>query len=216
MALLRALQGRPQECAAYFEPAGREHPPRLARVINTAFLCIAGQRTAVTDAFPEIWRARHEIPPPFWMSIFGMGYPALAAHAGATHEGSIIYDLVLPYERRWPLGGRDAVAPFGPVAYFLGLLAAALPRFDAAARHFEVALEETQRVGARPFIALTQAAYGAMLARWGVTSERQRARQLLADAQQTAQQLGMKQVCDDVAAARPFLDPDRSSAVSPS
>ncbi|MGH8572757.1 MAG: hypothetical protein ACREX8_09295, partial [Gammaproteobacteria bacterium] len=37
-AVLRALQGRPQETAAYFEPAGREHPPELARLVNLAFL----------------------------------------------------------------------------------------------------------------------------------------------------------------------------------
>jgi hypothetical protein len=52
MALLRALQGRPQECATYFEPAGREHPPELARLVNLAFVCLAGDRTTVKEAFP--------------------------------------------------------------------------------------------------------------------------------------------------------------------
>src|SRR5205823_13863773 len=37
MSALRALQGRPDEASAYFEPAGREHPPDLARAINLSY-----------------------------------------------------------------------------------------------------------------------------------------------------------------------------------
>ena len=49
------------------------------------------------------------------------------------------------------------------------MLAAALSRFDAAARHFEVALESAEWIGVRPYLALTQGAYGTMLARRGAT-----------------------------------------------
>lgn len=201
MAVLRALQGRPQEAAAYFEPAAREHPPELARLVKLAFLCIAGDRAGITEAFPLIWRARDRIPPPFWLSMAGAAIPLLAAHAGAFPEAAVIYDLVRPYERRWVLAGRDAVAPLGPVAYYLGMLAAALSRFDAATGHFEVALEAAQRAGSRPYLALTQGAYGAMLARRGATLDRQRATQLLVDALRTAEELGMNQLYDEVVAA---------------
>jgi hypothetical protein len=105
------------------------------------------------------------------------------------------------------LAGRDAVAAGGPIAYYLGVLAASLSRFDAAARHFEVALNDAQRIGARPYLALTQGAYGAMLARRGATLDRQRARQLLADALRAAEELGMNQLYDEVIAARAQLDP---------
>ncbi|MGB8996559.1 MAG: adenylate/guanylate cyclase domain-containing protein [Pseudonocardiaceae bacterium] len=206
MAVLRALQGRPQECAAYFEPAGREHPPELARLVNLAFVCLAGDRTGIKEAFPLIWRARDRIPPPFWLSMIGMCMTSLAAHAGA-HEGAAIYDLVRPYERRWALAGRDAVAAGGPIAYYLGMLAATLSRFDAAARHFELAIEAAARIGARPYLALAQGAYGAMLARRGATLDHQRARQLLADALQAAQKLGMNQLYDEVVAAQTGLLP---------
>ncbi|MGH3602157.1 MAG: ATP-binding protein [Pseudonocardiaceae bacterium] len=204
MAVLRALQGRPEECTAYFEPAAREHPPELARLVGTAFRCLAGDRTGIKEAFPVIWRARDRIPPPFWLSMTG----SLAAHAGATHEGAVIYDLVRPYEHRWALAGRDAVAAGGPIAYYLGMLAAALSRFDAAARHFEVAIMAATRIGARPYLALAQGAYGAMLARRGATLDRQRARQLLADALQAAKKLGMNQLYDEVVAIQAGLLPD--------
>jgi predicted ATPase/class 3 adenylate cyclase len=207
MAFLRALQGRPRESAAYFEPAEREHPAELGMLVKTAFVCLAGDRTGLTETFPLMWRARDQIPPPFWLSMGGVCITLLAAHAGACHEAAVMYDLVRGYEGRWPLAGRDAVAAVGPLAYYLGLLAAALSRFDAAAHHFEVALEITKRTGARPHLALAQGAYGAMLARRGGASDRQRARQLLAAALETAEQLEMKQVCTEVVAAQALLDP---------
>jgi predicted ATPase/class 3 adenylate cyclase len=212
MAYLRVLQGRPQESAAYFEPAGREHPPELARLVRMGFVCFAGDRTGIAEAFPLIWRARHRIPPPFWLSMAGVCITVLAAYAGALDEGATLYELLCPYEGRWVVPGRDAVGAAGPLAYYLGVLAAALSRFDAAARHFEVALEATERIGARPFLALTQGAYGDMLARRGATLDRQRARELLADALKTAQQLGMNQLYDEVVAARELLDAGPDSA----
>jgi len=212
VALLRALQGRPEESAAYFEPAGREHPPELARLVHMGFACLAGDRTGSKEAFPLIWRARDRIPPPFWLAMTGTCMALVAAYAEAAQEGAAIYDLLRPYEDRWTSAGRDAVAAGGPVAYYLGVLAAALSRFDAAARHFEVALEASDRVGSRPYLALTQGAYGAMLARRGATLDRQRAKQLLADALHAAQQLGMNQLYDEVIAAQAELNPLVESA----
>ena len=174
------------------------------------FVCLAGDRTGIKEAFPLIWRARDRMPPPFWLAMTGTCVALLAAHAGATHEGAALYDLIRPYEGRWTLAGRDAVAVGGPIAYYLGVLAASLSRFDAAARHFEFALDDAQRIGARPYVALTQGTYGALLARRGATLDRRRAKQLLADALQAAQQLGMNQLYDEVVAARAGMpaDPD--------
>jgi predicted ATPase/class 3 adenylate cyclase/DNA-binding NarL/FixJ family response regulator len=208
MAALRALQGRPQEATAYFEPAGRDHPPELAKLSSFAFFCLAGGRTGIKEAFPGIWRARDRIPPSYWLPMAGVGITLLAAHAGATREAAASYDLLRPYEGRWIKCGRDAVGPLGPVAYYLGVLAASLSRFDAAAHHFEVALEATERIGARPFLALTQGAYGAMLARRNASLDRRRAKQLLADALKTAQELGMNQLYDEVIASQTGLPPD--------
>jgi hypothetical protein len=212
MAMLRALQGRPEETAAYLEPAAREFPPELGRLANLLFLCLAGHQAGIKDAFPLVWQARNQIPPPYWLPMAAVGLTALAAHAEAIHEGAILYDLIRPYERRWAVAGRDAVAPMGPIAYYLGMLAASLSRFDAAVGHFQVAVEIAERIGARPFLALATGAYGALLARRGATSDYCRARQLLADAQQAAQELGMNQLHAEVIAAR--LELGKSSPTS--
>ncbi|MGH3589979.1 MAG: ATP-binding protein, partial [Pseudonocardiaceae bacterium] len=68
MAVLRALQGRAQECAAYCEPAAHEQP-QFVRLMGLAFCCLAGDRGGVTEAFPLMWRARDRIPPALWLSI---------------------------------------------------------------------------------------------------------------------------------------------------
>ncbi len=65
MAVLRALQGRPRDATAYFEPVVRDHPPELAKLANLTILCIAGDLTGIKEAFPGIWRARDRIPPAY-------------------------------------------------------------------------------------------------------------------------------------------------------
>ncbi len=202
MAVLRALQGRPQEAAAYFEPVVRDHPPELAKLAMLTVRCLAGDRTGINDAFPGIWRARARIPRSSWLVLAGCGITLLAAHTGSTQEAAASYDLLRPYEGRWIGCGRDAVGPLGPGAYYLGVLAASLSRYDVAAPHFEVALSATERIGARPFVALIQGAYGAMLESRGASSDRRRARRLLAEALKTAKELGMNQLYDEVARRR--------------
>jgi hypothetical protein len=46
---------------------------------------------------------------------------------------------------------------YGAVEHYLGAAAAALGRHDAAEEHLDSALERHRRMGALPFIALTQA-----------------------------------------------------------
>jgi predicted ATPase/class 3 adenylate cyclase/tetratricopeptide (TPR) repeat protein len=215
MALLRAVQGRPRETAASFEPVARELPPELAWTVQRGFLCLAGERDGVKDLFPHAWRALDRTPPSYWLHMAGATLTCLAAYAEAPRGSAAHYQLVRPYEGRWVLAGRDAVGPIGPLAYYLGLLAAALSRFDAAARHFETTIEAAERVGARPFLALAQGAYGALLARRGASLDRKRARQLLTQALQTAHKLGMNQLYDDVIAARALLPREPEPAPAP-
>ena len=203
MAALRALQGRAQDTAAYLELVAGWVPYEIDKM-HVCFLCLAGDRRGTEQALAAIWRGRHGVPPAFWLSTT-MGMALLATNAGPSHEAVDIYDLLRPYESRWVLAGRDAVAPLGPVAYYLGLLAASLSRFGAAAGHFEVALEAAERIGSRPYLALTQGAYGAMLARRDSSLDRRRATQLLADALKAAGELGMKQLCSEVVAAQAGL-----------
>jgi tetratricopeptide (TPR) repeat protein len=203
MAALRALQGRVEETADYVKLVAGWVPYEIDKM-HVCFRCLAGDRSGTEQAFSAIWHGRHGVPSAFWLSTT-MGMALLAANATPSQEAVAIYDQLRPYERRWVLAGRDVVAPLGPVAYYLGLLAANLSRIDDAAGHFEVALEAAERIGSRPYLALAQGAYGAMLAHRDTGSDRRRATQLLADARKIAEELGMKQLCDEVVAAQAGL-----------
>ena len=62
-----------------------------------------------------------------------------------------IYDLLAPY------ADRNAIAistmPYGPVALRLGMIAALLERWDETDKHFELAMERCERLGARAITA---------------------------------------------------------------
>ena len=206
MMILRAVQGRAQETAGYLKLVAGWVPYEIDRM-HVGMLCLAGNRSGAEQALAAIWRGRHGVPPAFWMST-AIGMALLAAHGAASREAEAIYDLLRPYERRWALAGRDAVAPAGPVAYYLGLLAASLSRYDAATEHFEVAISAADQMGARPFLALAQGAYGALLAQRGASVDHRRATELLADALQAAEELGMNQLREEVVAARAALPSD--------
>ena len=77
-----------------------------------------------------------------------------ATTLGEAEHASALYEMLLPY------GDRVATAypeiSIGAVARYLGLLAAAIERWDDAERHFEQALELNERIGARSWLAHTR------------------------------------------------------------
>jgi hypothetical protein len=73
----------------------------------------------------------------------------------------------------------------------LGLLAEAMGRLDAAARHFEDALEMNTRIGGRPFLARTQYEYARMLLARGRAADRRRAAALLDESLACCRELGL-------------------------
>lgn len=105
-----------------------------------------------------------------------------------------------------PLPGvrRNALAPYarvnamasgevalGPVARYLGILAATTSRWEDAARHFGEALALSARIGARPLLAHTQDDYARMLLARHRPGDRARALELLDEAVSTYEELGM-------------------------
>lgn len=73
----------------------------------------------------------------------------------------------------------------------LGILAATMADWDAAAGHFEDAMATNAAIDARPWLASTQHDYARMLLARDGTGDRERARQLGAAAEALAAELGM-------------------------
>jgi hypothetical protein len=80
---------------------------------------------------------------------------------------------------------------FGSRARELGNLASLMGRFEEAEEHFELAVTQNRKTGAAPWVAHSQFDYAKMLARQRDPAHTGRIRELVADAQQAANTLGM-------------------------
>jgi tetratricopeptide (TPR) repeat protein len=126
----------------------------------------------------------------------------LSEVCAALHDGARavqLYPLLLPFAGQNAVAGF-ATASFGAVDRFLGLLAAALARWQEAEHHFAAALAMNSRMGARPWLAHTQQQYAAMLVARGEAADRAQAKALLDEALLTASELGMQSLVEKCAA----------------
>jgi DNA-binding SARP family transcriptional activator/tetratricopeptide (TPR) repeat protein len=113
----------------------------------------------------------------------------VASGLGDREAADVLQRLLAPYPRISAMAAGEA--SLGPIARFLGMLAATTGRTDDAARHFEEALEINERIGARPWLAHTQEHYARLLRGRGGLGDEARARELLAAARATYRELGI-------------------------
>jgi tetratricopeptide (TPR) repeat protein len=111
------------------------------------------------------------------------------AFIGDTRRAAIVYAMLEPFSDRWVSTALSFC--FGPVSALLGTLATVLARYDDAERHFQHALAETARVGARPFLTYTQREYGVMLLARSEGDDLARARVVLSEGLTSSNELGM-------------------------
>ena len=107
----------------------------------------------------------------------------------------LLYGEMLDYEGHVLVVGR-AAASNGPVSRVLGLLAWARGRHDDAVRHLEAGIEQSRRMGDRPFTALARAELGRVLLEMGGDQRRERALELLGESLSAARQMGARAIVD--------------------
>lgn len=125
----------------------------------------------------------------------------ICSYVNDVRRAAILYDLLLPYAGRQLVIGGSAIG-VGAISRFLGILATTLSRWEEAVTHFEDALRMNIAIGGRPFVALTQQEYGAMLLARGGRGDPEKASEILDQALATANELGMKGVINDVQALK--------------
>jgi tetratricopeptide (TPR) repeat protein len=106
-----------------------------------------------------------------------------------VHAAAVLYDLLVPYAHL-NASNADEIGT-GSVSRTLGVLAAALSRWEDGVRHFEAAAVHNQHMGARPWLAHTHHNYARMLLRRDMPGDRDRAQQLLLAATEQYERLGM-------------------------
>jgi class 3 adenylate cyclase len=107
-----------------------------------------------------------------------------------TERAEPLYDRLLAYKGRYL--ALETVVTGGPAARSLGLLAAVTHRWNDAARHFDEAIEVDNRMLAWGWLPRTQCDYARMLLDRGAPGDRQKALELLGEALDTCQELGLK------------------------
>lgn len=119
-----------------------------------------------------------------------------------------LYRLFEPYAGKAVVVAA-AVSAWGSAYRYLGLLAATMRRWDVAEQHFRDALIQNERMGARPFTAVTNYEYATMLLQRARAEDAAKASDLLDQASLIARDVGMPVLEQRISAARektPALD----------
>jgi DNA-binding SARP family transcriptional activator/tetratricopeptide (TPR) repeat protein len=122
--------------------------------------------------------------------LFSLAFLADAVDAlGDVRAAAVLYDLLVPYAHLNAINS-DEVAT-GSVSRTLGVLAAAMSRWEDASRHFDTAVEHNTDMGAQPWVAHSRHDHGRMLLGRDAPGDRDRAQQMLTGAGNEYKTLGM-------------------------
>jgi predicted ATPase len=198
--VLRRECGGLEETEGPLRAAVARHPPATVYRSVLALVCAELGRTAEARALLESL-ARNGFADLTRDSSWPVSVACLAevsALLADRERAARLYDLIRPRDGT-NLG--VIVACLGPAAYYLGLLATTMERFEDAERHFESALRSSRQMEAEPFEARTEAAYARMLLVRGAPGDGARARDRSRHALDVARRLGMRRLVETLEAS---------------
>jgi eukaryotic-like serine/threonine-protein kinase len=129
---------------------------------------------------------------------------------GDERRAALLYELLSPYADRNAIS--IATMPFGPVALRLGMAAAMLGRWQEAERHFELAMERCNRLGAPAIMARVLYERARMLVARGQEADLTSAAELLVRAGGICRELDLPGVGGRIASLAASIDPSRRVA----
>jgi predicted ATPase len=196
MLFLRREQGRLGEVAEAVESFADRYPE------------ILGWRCALAWVYAELGRrpeARRELEalarddfsdlPRDWLWLMSIAsLSEVVAFLDDAGRAERLYELLLPYADRCLV--IDGPFCQGSASRPLGLLATAIGRFDAAARHFDDALAMNAKIRSPLWVAHTRHQYAYTLLRRDAPGDREHALALLDTALGTADKLELKALAD--------------------
>jgi tetratricopeptide (TPR) repeat protein len=189
---LRREQGRLAEVEELVRRAAKENPTYpISRCVLASLLAELGSTAEASNELEALAadRFRH-LPFDEEWEVSMCLLAETAARLGDHSRAAMLYELLLPYADRVAISYPEI--SLGPVARFLGILAAATGRINEAEQHFRDSLELSARIGARPSLAHTQTEYAQMLLEREDRPALQTACVLLDEAAATYRDLGME------------------------
>jgi hypothetical protein len=146
---------------------------------------------------------------------FVTGLAALCVALRDREHAPMLYERIAKRDDVWSM---DACHTLGPWALILGGLARLCGRQDAAAEHFEAAIQQGRRMGSPPIVARAQTMLASLrLSMNPGAEERERIAAMLAEAAQCAEELGLVDVAARAARLQGKLaqSPATQSAADP-
>jgi tetratricopeptide (TPR) repeat protein len=122
-----------------------------------------------------------------------------AAALGDAERAAALARILAPHARHWIVWAEGI--PLGPTALPLGLLARTMGCLDEALAHFEFAVAESRRTGARPYLARGLYEQAVLLRVRDAAGDASGAAALLAEADAVAEAIGMDGLRRKIAAA---------------
>jgi tetratricopeptide (TPR) repeat protein len=194
---VRWLQGRIDEMEAPFRLAQEQSPNVSVYPAALALMCIESgrPRDGVQLFEPLAVHASTSILMDFLWMVTVVCLVEVCTALNDSARASDLYALLLPHAEQ--NAGVAFVLSVGSASRSLGLLATVLERWDDAERHFEDAIEMNERMGFRPWTAMTRLNYATMLLRRNGPGDGERARTLLSESLAAADEIGMAKVAAD-------------------
>jgi eukaryotic-like serine/threonine-protein kinase len=124
-----------------------------------------------------------------------------AAALGEIETCREILEMLDPYQGSIVVIGRAASCD-GPIERTLGVLASAVGELDRAIGYFERAIEACERIGERPYRAITSLHLGRVLLERGSAGDRERALEALGSALDQGQAMRMRKLVERTLRAR--------------
>jgi class 3 adenylate cyclase len=212
MFIVRREQGRLSELAPVVKTFTTQYPTlTFARCGLAFFYAELGDSASASFEFEYFWKANFRTVQrnATWLPSLVL-LSEVCAFLKNREAAAELYQLLSPYAAR--ISMLDVYVCYGSVAHYLGILAATLGNFEAAAAHFEAALDVYLKMNARPLMAYTQYEYAKMLLAHGLPADREKALIWGSAALSTAEALGMKTL---VATLHATIGPDPRAEAGP-
>jgi len=192
---LRWEQGRQRELEGLIRMAAEQAPTVPSWRMELCSIELQNERFAEAQAMFDGLAAHDFLDLPRdtnWLLVMiSLAYDA--AELGDAKRARQLYQLLQPYAGRF-VASRPAVIFLGCVSFYLARLAHTFGQRDVAAEHFAHALREHGQLGARSWVARTQAEYARLLAARGHAADETLALELATAAHATALQLGLAEL----------------------
>lgn len=195
---LRKEQGRVAEVEVLVRRSIDEYPwYPLFRCVLANLQAALGRADEAGRTFEALAEGRFAAVPRDNQWLFAMSLlPEVAAFLGDAGNARVLHELLCPHAHLNVLFAPEITT--GAMARHAAVAAAAAREWEEAERHFRQAIEQNERMGARPALAHTRHEYARMLLARAESGDRNRAIPLLRQALEEAREMGMVRLAAQV------------------